>query len=253
MMDGRTKQEKSIEPSVAGEAAVLPAFESDRAHKHGHGNAGMDEDAALQAAVAASAAEQREAGCDGAATPSVAVIEGGADAPAGLTTGPRTTFDGTFARPQLQRQIRRQKVRHVHADSCQWQLSDGVKVVGAVVAFLAAYLVAAAIIIFCAGLVARIMASTDLNGWWLSFVSCLLCMLIFVGMGGCSVAVLRLLTGQWWRDADHCMVMVPPGCLCLGLVSSILCIILSHPMNKLNHLEEAPLMEGLSPLGINIS
>lgn len=112
---------------------------------------------------------------------------------------------------------------------------------------LVAYCISAALVIFGAGLIATVTASTDLYGAGLGFVSWLLCMMFFCLLAACC----GVAADNNNDDNDGGPgPAVGIGCMMIGVIASVLCIILSHPMNRLNYLEESPaLMEGIFPLG----
>lgn len=107
---------------------------------------------------------------------------------------------------------------------------------------LLAYAVMAVIIIGGAGLIGTFTASTDLYNAGLGFVSWLLCMLLFCVLSICCAGVLSVTSNDSQLPSS-----MAAFCMALGVLSSVLCIILSHPLNRLHALDSGgkPLLENI--------
>ena len=95
------------------------------------------------------------------------------------------------------------------------------------------YLLIGAIIVFGAGLVARLMASTELGGAGLGFVSWLVCFMLFC----CCGAFCFFIAGAC--SDDDAAESVGTIWLAIGMIASVLCIVLSHIGNRIDFMEAA--------------
>lgn len=94
------------------------------------------------------------------------------------------------------------------------------------------YLLIACVIIFGAGGIARLTATTELYGAALGFVSWLLCMLLFIGCAALWCCIVQVGSGD-----DDPAVGCASGWVSLGCVASVLCIVLSHIGDKIDYME----------------
>ena len=154
--------------------------------------------------------------------------------------------------PALARSGSRLVIRTTGADgkhgvpfvACEGPVCDACKGLCAVIAGVVGYALIAAIIVFGAGGIARLTASTDLHDAGLGFVSWLLCFLLFCLCGGLWAALANCTSGD-----DEAAGVCGFGWIGLGILASILCIVLSHVGNRIDFMESAePAMRGVNPL-----